>query len=69
MGTNYRPYDPDQPFLFAPSPRDGLPEGHRAYFISDTLDPLDLSPLHQPYQHGGRGNSPYHPTMLVKVLV
>ena len=59
MGTNYRPYEPDQPFLFPPSLRDWLPENHLAYFISDTLDQLDLSALHQPY----------HPTMLVKVLV
>ena len=69
MGTNYRPYEPDQPFLFPPSLRDWLPENHLAYFISDTLDQLDLSALHQPYQGDGRRNQPYHPTMLVKVLV
>ena len=69
MGTNYRPYEPDQPFLFPPSPRDWLPQDHLAYFISDTLDQLDLSALHQPYQGDGRRNQPYHPTMLVKVLV
>ena len=69
MGTNYRPYEPDQPFLFPPSPRDWLPRDHLAYFISDTLDQLDLSALHQPYEGDGRRNEPYHPTMLVKVLV
>ena len=69
MGTNYRPYEPNQPFLFPPSLRDWLPENHLAYFISDTLDQLDLSALHQPYQGDGRRNQPYHPTMLVKVLV
>ena len=69
MGTNYRPYEPDQPFLFPPSPRDWLPRDHLAYFISDTLDQLDLSALHQPYEGDGRRNQPYHPTMLVKVLV
>ena len=45
MGTNYRPYEPDQPFLFPPSPRDWLPQDHLVYFISDTLDQLDLSAL------------------------
>ena len=69
MGTNYRPYEPDQPFLFPPSPRDWLPQDHLVYFISDTLDQLDLSALRQPYQGDGRRNQPYHPTMLVKVLV
>ena len=64
MGTNYRPYEPDQPFLFLPSPRDWLPRDHLAYFISDTLDQLDLSALHQPYEGDGRRNQPYHPTML-----
>ena len=47
MGTNYRPDEPDQPFLFPPSPRDWLPRDHLAYFSSDTLDQLDLSALHQ----------------------
>lgn len=69
MGTRYRPYEPDQPFLLPPSLREWLPEHHLAYFISDTIDQLDLSPLHQPYQGDGRRNQPYHPTMLVKVLI
>ena len=69
MRTNYRPCEPDQPFLFSPSPRDWLPQDHLVYFISDTLDQLDLSALHQPYQGDGRRNQPYDPTMLVKVLV
>ena len=35
----------DQGYLFAPSPRDCLPEDHLVYFIIDVLDQLDLSSL------------------------
>ena len=69
MGTNYRPYEPDQPFLFPPSPRDWLPQDHLVYFISDTIDQLDLSAFHLRYRGDGRRNQPYHPTMLAKVLI
>ena len=43
MGTTFRDYQPDQIFLLPPSPKDWLPEDHLAYFISDTVDELDLS--------------------------
>ncbi len=69
MGTHYRPYEPEQPFLLPPSLRDWLPEDHLAYFISDTIDQLDLSGFHLRYQGDGRRNQPYHPTMLAKVLI
>ena len=69
MGTHYRPYEPEQPFLLPPSLRDWLPEDHLAYFISDPIDQLDLSGFHVRYQGDGRRNQPYHPTMLAKVLI
>ena len=69
MGTTYRPYQPEQPFLLPPSLRDWLPQGHLAYFISDTIDQLDVSALHERYEGDGRRSQPYHPTMLVKVLI
>ena len=69
MGTRYRDYNPEQPYLLPPSPRDWLAEDHLVYFISDTLDELDLSGLHERYQGDGRRNQPYHPAMLLKVLV
>ena len=58
MGTHYRPYEPEQPFLLPPSPCDWLPENHLAYFIADTLDQLDLSALHKRYQGDRRRNRP-----------
>ena len=49
--------------------QDWLPEGHLAYFINDTIDSLDLSAFHARYAKGGPRNQPYHPAMMVKVLV
>jgi transposase len=69
MPTSFRPYQPDQSFLLPPSPRDWLPEGHLAYFISDTIEALDLSGFFERYEGDGRRNQPYHPEMMVKVLV
>jgi hypothetical protein len=43
MGQIFEPYEPDQALLFPPSPRDWLPDGHLAYFISETVEQLDLS--------------------------
>lgn len=69
MPTSFRPYEPDQSYLFPPSPRDWLAEGHLAYFISDTIDALDLRGFFARYSGDGRRNQPYHPAMMVKVLV
>ena len=69
MGTRYRDYNSEQSYLLPPSPRDWLPENHLAYFICDTLDQLDLSTLHERYQGDGRRNRPYHPEMMLKLLV
>ncbi len=68
MPTTFRPYSPDQALLLPPSVRDWLPEGHLSYFISDTLDALDLSGFYRPYQGDGRRNSPFDPRMMVKIL-
>ena len=47
-----------------------LPEGHLAYFISDTIQSLNLSAFHARYGAvGGSRNQPFHPAMMVKVLV
>ncbi|MGD8385339.1 MAG: IS1182 family transposase [Lysobacterales bacterium] len=69
MGTRFRPYQPDQPYLLPPSPADWLPDGHLAYFISEVVDQLDVSAFCTRYEGDGRRNSPYHPTMMLKVLL
>ena len=69
MAKTYRPYLPEQDFLLPPSPRDWLPEGHLAYFVSDLVDQLDVSAITVTYEDEERGYPPYHPVMLTKILV
>lgn len=65
----FRPYDPDELWLLPPSPRDWLPEDHLAYFLSDLVDELNLQPILATYGGVTRGTAPYHPQLLVKVLL
>jgi len=69
MSTTFRPYQPNQSLLLPPSPKDWLPEGHLAYFISETVDRLDLSVFYRRYEGDGRRNCPFDPRMMVKVLL
>ena len=69
VAKTYRPYVPEQDFLLPPSPREWLPEGHLAYFVSDLVDQLDLSAVVAPDEAEERGYPPYHPVMMTKVLV
>jgi transposase len=69
MGKSYRPYFPDEELLLPPSLRDWLPENHLAYFVSDVVDNLDLSAMDAVYGDEKRGQPPYDPQMMTKVLV
>jgi transposase len=69
MSKHFRPWNPDQSFLFPPAPRDWLPDSHLVYFLLDVVPQLDLQPILQPYQAETRGQPPYHPTMLVTLLL
>src|SRR5258705_7539412 len=70
MSRIYLSYDPEQRLLLPPDLQDWLPEGHLALFISDIVDELDLSAIVRVYESGeGRGGPPYHPLMMVKLLV
>lgn len=69
MTTSYLPYEPGQLRLLPDALQDWLPDGHLAYFISDAVDQLDLSAFHKRYAKGGPRNQPFHPAMMVKVLL
>jgi transposase len=69
MAANYLPYDPQQMLLLPEAIQDWLSEGHLPRFIGDTADTLDLSALHARYDKDGPRNQPFHPAMMVKVLV
>jgi transposase len=69
MAKTYRPYCPDQMLLLPPSLQDWLPEDHLAYFVSDVVDNLDLDAIESFYEKEDRGQPPYHPRIMTKVLV
>lgn len=63
-------YDPEQRLLLPQDLREWLPEEHLALFVSDVVEQLDLSKIRDWYERGdGRGRPPYHPEMMVKLLV
>ena len=69
MSASYIPHCPEQQQLLPSALQDWLPEGHLAYFISDTVDSLSLNGFHARYAKDGPRNQPFHPAMMVKVLV
>ena len=69
MSKTYLPYDPDQQLLLPAALQEWLPDDHLAYFISDVVDQLDLSEITARYEQERRGAPPYHPRMMVKVLL
>jgi transposase/IS5 family transposase len=69
MSASYIPYCPQQQQLLPCALQDWLPEGHLAYFISDTVDSLNVGAFHERYAKDGPRNQPFHPAMMVKVLV
>ena len=69
MSPSYITYNPEQQQLLPHALQDWLPAGHLAYFINDTVDSLNLSAFHARYAGGGSRNQPFHPAMMVKVLV
>ena len=69
MSKTYLPYDPNQQLLLPAALQEWLPEDHLAYFISDTVDQLDLTDITTRYEQERRGGPPYHPRMMVKVLL
>jgi transposase len=68
MPKTFRPYEPDQLLLMPPALSDWVPEEHLARFVSDVVDGLDLSAIEGAYEEE-RGYPPYHPRMMVKVLL
>ncbi len=69
MAKTYRSYLPEQDLLMPPSLRDWLPENHLAYFVSDVVDQLDLKAIESVYEEEQRGQPPYHPGMMTKIVV
>ena len=69
MSKTYRPWNPNQQYLLPPSVQDWLPENDLVYFILDTVNELDISAITQKYEQEKRGYPPYHPRMMVALLL
>ena len=69
MTKTYRDWSTDQAYLFPPSPHDWLPQGDLVYFLLDTVATLDLSPIYAHYERELRGQPPFHPRMMVALLL
>lgn len=66
----FRDYERRQDLLLPPSLEEWLPDKHLARFISDAVDALDLREWELSYATGtGSGAPPFHPVMMLKVLV
>lgn len=68
MSKTYRFYDPNQILLFPPNIREWLPEGHLAFFIDTLINHADIHAITNYYEQSDRGNPPYDPRMMTKIL-
>jgi transposase len=69
MTKTFRPWEVDQAWLLPPSLHEFVPPGHLAHFVRDTVrEALDLSAVLREYDEP-RGYPPYHPGMLVALLL
>ena len=69
MSKKYRNWSPDQTWLLPPSPRDWLDDSHLVYFLLDVVGEMDLSPFFDRYKNSVSGQPPYHPRMMVTLLL
>ena len=69
MSKRYRPWNPNQEWLLPPSALDWLPGNDLVYFILDTVRELDISAISAKYEQEERGYPPYHPRMMVALLL
>ena len=66
----YRPWKLDQQLLFPPALRDWLPEDHLVYRFLEAVEVLDIAAITSQIEaKDPRGNRPYHPRMMVALVV
>jgi transposase len=69
MSKTFRPWDVEQRWLLPPSVHELVAAGHVAHFVRDTVrEELDLGAILSDYTEE-RGCPPYHPTMMVALLL
>ncbi len=65
--SHFRTINRDTGFLLPPSVDAWLPKRHLARFVVEIIEQLDLSKFEKAYR--GTGSAPYHPAMLLGLLV
>ena len=66
----YRAYDPRARVELPGDLRQYVPSDHQVFLIEDLVETLDLTPITSVYEQGdGRGQPPYHPVLLSKLLL
>lgn len=69
MSKTFRDWKVDQPWLLPPSINDFVPADHVAHFVRETVrEGLDLRLIYLSYK-GERGQPPFHPAMMVALLL
>lgn len=69
MSKTFRDWNVDQPWLLPPSINDFVPADHVAHFVRETVrEGLDLRLIYLSYK-GERGQPPFHPAMMVALLL
>jgi transposase len=69
MSKTFRAWDVDQVWLLPPSVHDFVPVGHPAHLVRELVrHELDLSAILAEYDEA-RGQPPYHPAMMVALLL
>ena len=63
----YKAYNPNQLSLLPPSLEELIPSNHVVRVVQRVIDQLDIELIIAKYKGGG--SSPYHPRMLLKVIV
>ncbi len=70
MSKTFRAWDVDQVWLLPPSVHDFVPAGHPAHLVRELVRrELDLAAIMEPYEREERGQPPYHPAMMVALLL
>ena len=70
MSKTFRAWDVDQVWLLPPSIHDFVAAGHPAHLVRELVRAeLDLSAILAEYEREERGQPPYHPAMMVALLL
>ncbi len=69
MDKRYRAYQPKQLMLLPPSIDEWLPEDHIARFPNEAIEAMDIHTIEETYEQELRGYPPYHPRLMLKVLI